>query len=60
MAKAKKRVFTEEDKYPILATLKRFGRPITRENYLAIAGWDNPNPEMTQEDEMDMPPQLRK
>lgn len=54
------RQFTDEDKYPILQTLRELGRPATRENYLAIHGWDNPNPEMTQEDEMDLPPQFRK
>lgn len=59
MSKEKKPI-TDEDRYPILAELKSLGRLATRENYLAIHGWDTPNPEMTQEDEMDLPPQFRK
>ena len=35
----------KQSAYPLLDTLKRLGMKPTRENYLAIDGWDNPNPE---------------
>ena len=31
----------QDSAYPLLATLKKLGRPLTRENYLALYGWDN-------------------
>jgi hypothetical protein len=50
----------QDSAYPFLATLKRLGRPLTRENYLALYGWDNPKPDLTAEEELDLPPQFRR
>src|SRR6478735_44977 len=49
----------QDSPYPILDTLKRLGKPLTRENYLALDGWDNPNRKLTAEEEMELPPQFR-
>lgn len=50
----------QDSAYPLLATLKKLGRPLTRENYLALYGWDNPKPDLTAEEELDLPPQFRR
>ena len=50
----------QDSAYPILDTLKKLGRPLTRENYLALYGWDNPKPDLTAEEELDLPPQFRR
>ena len=50
----------QDSAYPLLGTLKRLGRPLTRDNYLALCGWDNPEPNLTAEEELDLPPQFRR
>jgi hypothetical protein len=50
----------QDSAYPLLATLKRLGRPLTRENYLALDGWDSPEPNLRAEEELDLPPQFRR
>lgn len=50
----------DESRYPLLGTLKKLGKPLTRENYLALDGWDNPKPTLTAEEELELPPQFRK
>ena len=50
----------QDSAYPILDTLKKLGRPLTRENYLALDGWDDPKPDLTAEEELDLPPQFRR
>jgi hypothetical protein len=54
------RLRLEEDRYSLLATLRKFGRRETRANYLALYGWDNPKPKLTAEEELDLPPQMRR
>lgn len=54
------RVRIEEERYPLLKTLRKFGRRETRANYLALYGWDNPTPKLTAEEELDLPPQMRR
>lgn len=49
----------KQSAYPLLDTLKKLGLKPTRENYLAIDGWDNPNRQLTAEEEMELPPQFR-
>jgi hypothetical protein len=44
--------------YPLLALMKRRGIPFTRKRYLAINHWGEPPREV--EDELELPPQLRK
>jgi hypothetical protein len=49
----------QQSAYPLLDTLKKLERPLTREHYLAIDGWDNPNRKLTAEEDMELPPQFR-
>jgi hypothetical protein len=49
----------KQSAYPLLDTLKKLGLNPTRENYLAIDGWDNTNGKLTAEEEMELPPKLR-
>jgi hypothetical protein len=50
----------QDSAYPLLATLKKLGKPLTRENYLALDGWDNLTPDLTAKEELDLPPQFRR
>ena len=43
---------------PISDLLKKLNLEPTRENYLAIDRWE-PNPQLTGEEEMELPPQFR-
>ncbi len=49
----------KQSAYPILDLLKKLNLEPTRENYLAIDRWE-PNPELTAEEEMQLPPQFRR
>jgi hypothetical protein len=49
----------KQSAYPLLETLKKLGLKPTRENYLAVDGWDNTNRKLTAEEEMELPPQFR-
>lgn len=48
----------EPDEDPGLVTLRRYGIPVTRENYLSLAFGD-PVPELSAEQEADLPPELQ-
>ena len=50
----------QDSSSPLLATLEKRDRPLTRENYLTLDGWDNPKPNLTAEEELDLPPQFRR
>jgi hypothetical protein len=49
----------EQSAYPLLDTLKKLGLKPTRENYLAVDGWDNTHQKLAAEDEMELPPKFR-
>ena len=44
--------------YPILERMKRLRMPLNRETYLTLDRWE-PNPTVTPEEEMSLPPQFR-
>jgi hypothetical protein len=48
-----------EEHDPVLQYLKRNNIPVTRENYLSIAGVDHENGEIDAEREADLPPSLQ-
>lgn len=49
-----------EDEYPLLATMKRHGFPMTREGYLDLAYMGSPPEELGEEEEANLPPQFRR
>ncbi len=49
-----------DGQYPIIATLRRLGLELTRENYLKFYGWDKRRPLLTAEEELELPPAFRK
>jgi hypothetical protein len=51
---------TPESEDGLLALMRHYGIPITRESYLELAYMGEPPEELSAEEEMNLPPELRK
>jgi hypothetical protein len=49
----------DEDDDIVVALMKRYGGPMTRERYLDLAYFGNPPEELGEEEEAALPPQFR-